>query len=36
MRYYGLKLGTNKDEIKNNTTIELKRYSYDNVIESSK
>lgn len=34
MRYYGLKLGTNKDEIKNNTTIEIKRYSYDNVIES--
>lgn len=32
MRYYGFELGTNVDEIRNNTKIELRHYGYDNVL----
>ena len=31
MRYYGFKLGTNVEEIKENAKIELRHYGYDNV-----
>lgn len=34
MRYYGFKLGTNVEEIKENAKIELQHYGYDNVLES--
>lgn len=34
MRYYGFKLGTNVEEIKENAKIELRHYGYDNVLES--
>ena len=32
MRYYGFELGTNVDDIRNNTKIELRHYGYDNVL----
>ena len=34
MRYYGFKLGTNVEEIKENAKIELQHYGYNNTLES--